>query len=225
MRDVGAAAHEALRAQSDAGRRREVALLAMESPERRRELESALVEAGFEVRHAASRAAPLDVPPATGPDGLVMLGGVSRTSADASGDDTSEAVAALREAGWDHVVVVGGDTRATAVARTLATGARGFLVAAPCRGAEAPGPVAVQAEPGLRSMPVSDVTGRERRLSAREVQVLALAAEGLSNPEIAERLGLSALTVKSHLSRMTRRLGARDRAHLVLLALRAGVIV
>jgi DNA-binding CsgD family transcriptional regulator len=74
-------------------------------------------------------------------------------------------------------------------------------------------------------MPVSDVTGRERRLSAREVQVLALAAEGLSNPEIAERLGLSALTVKSHLSRMTRRLGARDRAHLVLLALRAGVIV
>ena len=49
-------------------------------------------------------------------------------------------------------------------------------------------------------------------------------ADGLSNPEIARELGLSALTVKSHLARMTRRLRARDRAHLVLLALRAGVI-
>jgi len=46
----------------------------------------------------------------------------------------------------------------------------------------------------------------------------------MSNPEIAVELGLSALTVKSHLSRMNRRLGARDRAHLVLLALRAGAI-
>jgi DNA-binding CsgD family transcriptional regulator len=72
---------------------------------------------------------------------------------------------------------------------------------------------------------VVDVGGRESTLSAREVQVLALAADGLSNPEIARELGLSALTVKSHLGRMTRRLGAHDRAHLVLLALRAGVIV
>ncbi len=75
-----------------------------------------------------------------------------------------------------------------------------------------------------RAVPVADVGGQERTLSAREVQVLALAADGLSNPEIARELGLSALTVKSHLARMTRRLGARDRAHLVLLALRAGVI-
>jgi DNA-binding CsgD family transcriptional regulator len=92
-------------------------------------------------------------------------------------------------------------------------------VAAPC-----PPDLAADPAPVARAVPVADVGGQERTLSAREVQVLALAADGLSNPEIARELGLSALTVKSHLARMTRRLGARDRAHLVLLALRAGVI-
>ena len=144
----------------------------------------------------------------------MLLAGVPRPD-----DSTPAAVAALRAAGWDHVVVVGGDVRPTAVARALGRGARGFLVAAP-------GPVDLSADPApmARAVPVADVGGQERTLSAREVQVLALAADGLSNPEIARELGLSALTVKSHLARMTRRLGAHDRAHLVLLALRAGVI-
>ena len=156
----------------------------------------------------------LAVPTAAGPGALVLLAGVPRPD-----DSTPAAVAALRAAGWDHVVVVGGDVRPTAVARALGRGARGFLVAAP-------GPVELSADaaPVARAVPVADVGGQERTLSAREVQVLALAADGLSNPEIARELGLSALTVKSHLARMTRRLGARDRAHLVLLALRAGVI-
>jgi DNA-binding NarL/FixJ family response regulator len=204
---------------------RPVALLALEPAQRRRALEDVLVDAGFDVRHAprdddagqvaggAAACRPV-VPTAAGPGALVLLAGVPRPD-----DSTPAAVAALCAAGWDHVVVVGGDVRPTAVARALGRGARGFLVAAP-------GPVDLSADPApvARAVPVADVGGQERTLSAREVQVLALAADGLSNPEIARELGLSALTVKSHLARMTRRLGARDRAHLVLLALRAGVI-
>jgi len=211
---------------------RPVALLALAPTQRRRALEDVLVDAGFDVRHAprddtgddaggavarstgGTAAGGLAVPTAAGPGALVLLAGVPRPD-----DSTPAAVAALRAAGWDHVVVVGGDVRPTAVARALGRGARGFLVAAP-------GPVDLSADPApmARAVPVADVGGQERTLSAREVQVLALAADGLSNPEIARELGLSALTVKSHLARMTRRLGAHDRAHLVLLALRAGVI-
>jgi DNA-binding NarL/FixJ family response regulator len=204
---------------------RPVALLALEPAQWRRALEDVLVDAGFDVRHAprddeagqvaggAAACGPV-VPMAAGPGALVLLAGVPRPD-----DSTPAAVAALRAAGWDHVVVVGGDVRPTAVARALGRGARGFLVAAP-------GPVDLSADPApvARAVPVADVGGQERTLSAREVQVLVLAADGLSNPEIARELGLSALTVKSHLARMTRRLGARDRAHLVLLAMRAGVI-
>jgi DNA-binding NarL/FixJ family response regulator len=198
---------------------RPVALLALESTQRRRALEDVLVEAGFDVRHAPRDGGEPDtrdigVPTAAGPGALVLLAGVPRPD-----DSTPAAVAALLAAGWDHVVVVGGDVRPTAVARALGGGARGFLVAAP-----GPPDLSAGAVPAPRAVPVADVGGQARTLSAREIQVLALAADGLSNPEIARELGLSALTVKSHLARMTRRLGARDRAHLVLLALRAGVI-
>ena len=62
------------------------------------------------------------------------------------------------------------------------------------------------------------------QLTPRELSALRLLANGQSNKEIATSLDISERTVKSHLARMTRRLGAHDRAHLVLLALRAGVI-
>ena len=68
----------------------------------------------------------------------------------------------------------------------------------------------------------NDVPPRE--LSAREVEVLQLVADGQSNKEIGEALSLSALTVKSHLSRIGRKLGTGDRAQMVALAMRAGVI-
>ena len=65
---------------------------------------------------------------------------------------------------------------------------------------------------------------RRRQLSAREVEVLQLVADGQSYKEIGEALSLSALTVKSHLSRIGRKLGTGDRAQMVALAMRAGVI-
>ncbi|GIG29967.1 helix-turn-helix transcriptional regulator [Cellulomonas marina] len=61
-------------------------------------------------------------------------------------------------------------------------------------------------------------------LTSREVGVLELVAEGRSNKRIGEDLGLSALTVKSHLARISRKLGTGDRAELVAIAFRAGVL-
>jgi DNA-binding NarL/FixJ family response regulator len=67
-------------------------------------------------------------------------------------------------------------------------------------------------------------SGSMIELSAREVEVLQGVADGRSNGDIAAELRLSPLTVKSHLARIGRKLGTGDRAHAVLLALRAGVI-
>jgi DNA-binding CsgD family transcriptional regulator len=61
-------------------------------------------------------------------------------------------------------------------------------------------------------------------LSAREAEVLSLAADGLTNQQIAKRLGLGEETVKTHLKRITRKLGAYNRAHCVAIALRLEII-
>ncbi|PPS67485.1 MULTISPECIES: response regulator [Streptomyces] len=61
-------------------------------------------------------------------------------------------------------------------------------------------------------------------LSERERQVLALVASGLNNAEIADALGLSPLTAKTHVSRIMGKLGARDRAQLVIVAYESGLV-
>jgi DNA-binding NarL/FixJ family response regulator len=61
-------------------------------------------------------------------------------------------------------------------------------------------------------------------LSEREVQVLQGVAEGCANKQIAEDLCLSALTVKSHLARIGRKLGTGDRAEMVAIGFRHGVV-
>ena len=61
-------------------------------------------------------------------------------------------------------------------------------------------------------------------LTDREREVLALVAVGLSNEDIAARLYLSPLTVKTHVNRAMTKLGVRDRAQLVVIAYQTGLV-
>ncbi|MGW6011672.1 response regulator [Streptomyces sp. NPDC055210] len=61
-------------------------------------------------------------------------------------------------------------------------------------------------------------------LTEREREVMALVGIGLSNDEIARRLVVSPLTAKTHVSRTMVKLGARDRAQLVVLAYESGLV-
>jgi DNA-binding NarL/FixJ family response regulator len=61
-------------------------------------------------------------------------------------------------------------------------------------------------------------------LTDREREVVALVAEGLSNDGIAERLVVSPATARTHVSRALMKLGARDRAQLVVLAFQSGLV-
>ncbi|CCH27395.1 Two-component system, response regulator [Saccharothrix espanaensis DSM 44229] len=63
-----------------------------------------------------------------------------------------------------------------------------------------------------------------RELTAREREILALVAGGLSNDEIAEHLVISPATSRTHVSRVMTKLAARDRAQLVVLAYESGLV-
>ncbi|MFI7573894.1 response regulator [Micromonospora sp. NPDC049497] len=63
-----------------------------------------------------------------------------------------------------------------------------------------------------------------RVLTEREREVVTLVATGLSNEQIAERLVVSPLTAKTHVNRAMAKLGARDRAQLVVIAYQSGLV-
>jgi two-component system, NarL family, nitrate/nitrite response regulator NarL len=115
----------------------------------------------------------------------------------------------------------------------LAAGAAGFLskemdrdgildaVAAATRGE-------VVLSPEVQTGVVREIRRREMlarpRLTSRELEILALAAQGRSNPQIAGGLHLSAATVKTHLQNVYDKLGVTDRTSAVAVALRRGLL-
>ena len=73
--------------------------------------------------------------------------------------------------------------------------------------------------------PLDDHTPIHRTLTARQRQVLTHVANGNTNAQIGNRLGLSPFTINRHLSEIFHALGARDRANAVALALLSGDLV
>ncbi|GEL93752.1 DNA-binding response regulator [Cellulomonas composti] len=128
----------------------------------------------------------------------------------AEGDGTA-LVANLRRRGAHRVVVL---------TRNASRAELGILLAGGVRGA-----IASQTVPMLVRLPTAPPAAPPLpELTHREVSVLQLVAEGKSNRVIGEDLGLSALTVKSHLARISRKFGTGDRAQLVAMSFRGGLL-
>lgn len=148
--------------------------------------------------------------------------------------DGREVTRALaRDAPEIRVLMLSAHMESSLVYEMLASGAKGFLskltnerevcdaIAALVRG-EAVLPRDLQ--PGL----LSELQDRARvsgpRLTEREQEVLVLVAGGMSAPEIAERLVLSAATVRSHLKNIYEKLGVSSQAAAVAAAMRQGLL-
>jgi len=153
--------------------------------------------------------------------------------------DGVEATRRLRQANPDcRVVVLTTYADDRSVVEALRAGARGFLtkdagaeeiqraIEAVMQGRAAIDPAvqhhlvdavsgALPVEPAAPELPDG--------LTAREAEVLALIAEGLSNAEIAARLVVSEATVKSHVNHLFMKTGVRDRAQAVTYAYRHGL--
>ncbi|MET9928498.1 MULTISPECIES: response regulator transcription factor [unclassified Streptomyces] len=135
-----------------------------------------------------------------------------------------------RAAGWPNGLALSAADDIGAVRNALAGGVKGYVVTGTRTNIGHPGrpgvaPIGANAARMHRRPPGSPShPGRYRELSGREVEVLRLVAEGQSNKAIGVSMGLSALTVKSHLARIARKLGTGDRAGMVAVALRTGII-
>lgn len=175
------------------------------------------------VQGLRSRGVPLVVEVGTAPEArLVMRSPGPRDLAMVQVADTDgwAVLDELRRAGWAPVVAMPSAAEVRLVSAAFDRDASGVLFPASDRAAPpAAGPV-----PPAVLRPVPDVSGVPQALTHRELQILQFAADGMTNSEIGDELGISPLTIKSHLGRIARRLGSGERAQLVLLALRSGAI-
>lgn len=121
----------------------------------------------------------------------------------------------LRRQGWHRLVLVSPRSDDNTVRLAMAAKIRSFVVS------RAAHPVGHAPD---SSRPRDMRPGGRPELSEREVQVVQFVANGHTNREIGEELNLSALTVKSHLSRIGRKLGTGDRAQMVAICMRTGVV-
>ena len=192
-------------------------------------------EDGFQVAgEAADGLAALEVAAATVPD--VVLMDIRMPGVD--GIEATRRLAARPELAGTRVIVLTTFERDEYVFEALRAGASGFLLkdTPPARLLEAIRTVADGGSllaPSVTRTLIAEFVAEERRptaphpqlgeLTTREREVVGLVAEGLSNQEIAERLVLSPATARTHVSRAMVKLGARDRAQLVVFAYRSGL--
>lgn len=149
------------------------------------------------------------------PAGLVLIG-VHRGSS--SGPDAVDLL--LGRYPWVAVIVFGGPADAALLVAAMARGARGLML-------WNLQPASSSAYRTPRSPAGAGAAGdrdRAAELTQREVQVLHRMCQGQSHSAIGQGLFLSEDTVKTHARRLYGKLGARDRAHAVVLGLRAGLI-
>ncbi|MFG2961221.1 response regulator [Streptomyces sp. NPDC048291] len=160
---------------------------------------------------------------------------------DVDGVTATAAICARPELSGTHILVLTTFENDENVAKALRAGASGFLgkgvspdvllssIRTVAAGDSLLSPVATRAlisrflatpdTDGFLSLP--DIL---KTLTDREREVMALAAHGRSNAEIADQLVLSPLTVRSHIHRAMNKLHARDRAQLVVIAYQSGLV-
>jgi DNA-binding NarL/FixJ family response regulator len=109
------------------------------------------------------------------------------------------------------------DTEPTALLEALRVVMRGDAIMSPSVTSRLVSEFVARPPDALAATGMESLTNRER-------EVVALVAHGLSNDEIAESMVLSPTTTKTHVSRAMIKLGARDRAQLVVFAYQAGLV-
>ena len=142
-----------------------------------------------------------------------------------SGDQTIAAVCA--ENPDARVIVLTIHKGDEAAYQALRAGARGYLIKdVPTREIVA---AIRDVFGGKRAIPAAIAEQLAQRigragLSSREADVLRLIAEGLTNKEVASRLGVTEATAKKHMTGVLLKLGARDRTHAVRIGLERGIL-
>ncbi len=124
-------------------------------------------------------------------------------------------IADLRASGWKRTVLLSPRDDAHAIRGAIASGVGSYIV------------VPEEETTGAQVTALAPSRGRLGRpddLSGREIEVLQRVADGQSNRDIGESLGLSPLTVKSHLARIARKIGTGDRAEMVAITMRTGYV-
>lgn len=206
---------------------RATGLVLDDHPYMRRATKASLEEAGVEVVSEAESVAEAREALATEPAPTIAV--IDLRLPDGS---ALELIPQLRERGVKPVVFTSADDGYT-VRSAYAAGAAGYLL----KSAEHEQIVAalrdvlsgrIHVDPAVAGLLVAGVrtapAAAGKELSSRELSILRLASEGLSNAAIGEQLGITALAVKGHFVRMGRKLGAADRTAMVAEAMRAGLL-
>jgi DNA-binding NarL/FixJ family response regulator len=207
--------------------------------------DQALVRAGFRalldaeddievVGEASDGLAAVRLAQATRPD--VALMDIRMPGVD--GLEATRRIAADPELAGVHIIILTTFDLDEYVFEALRVGASGFLVKDTepvdlLRGIRAVAGGDALLSPGVTRRLIAEFAGRARTpapprelatLTDREREVMALVGAGMSNEEIAAQLFVSPATAKTHVSRAMVKLGARDRAQLVVFAYEAGLV-